>query len=160
MKKLRFENNTLENIKEQAGKTYPNECCGVLLGSWSENGKTVQKVIPTQNIVKQDEKDKSFRISPLELYKLERIAEEEALEVLGFYHSHPEYEAVLSKEDILHMIPEYSYPIISVKKQTFFEKRYEIRSFTKSFEQKEEIILEEEIECRSSYIYQQHFELL
>lgn len=149
---MRFENNTLENMKEQVDKAYPNECCGVLLGLLSDNEKIVHKIIPTQNIAKQDVRDKSFRISPFELYKIECNAEKEALEVLGFYHSHPEYEAVLSKEDVLHMIPGYSYPIISVKKQTSSEKRYEIRSYTRSFEQKEEIILEEEIECRLSYI--------
>lgn len=139
-------------MKEQAGKSYPNECCGVLLGNWSDHGKVVHKIIPTQNVAKRDARDKSFMISPLELYKIECNAEKEALEVLGFYHSHPEHEAVLSKEDVLHMIPGYSYPIISVKKQTSSKKRYEIRSYTRSLEQKEEIILEEEIECRSLYI--------
>lgn len=146
---LIFVNNTIEIIIEQAIREYPNECCGVLLGNWHEDVKKVYKVIPMQNQANEQVRNRSFLISPLELFKAEKEAEKESLEVLGFYHSHPKNEAIASQADIACMLPEYSYPIISVKEKTEQEKNYEMRSFIKVKQQKNiNKVVEEEIQCK------------
>lgn len=64
----------------------------------------------------------------MEVVKAELLAEEEGFEIVGFYHSHPDYEAVVSKADKLYMIEGYSYPVISVKNG----KCVKVKSFEKT----------------------------
>jgi proteasome lid subunit RPN8/RPN11 len=44
----------------------------------------------------------------------ERRAREAALELLGFYHSHPDHPARPSQYDLDHAWPSFSYVIVSV----------------------------------------------
>lgn len=55
-----------------------------------------------------------FEADPLFLYQVEREIEGSGLEIVGFYHSHPDYEAVPSREDAENMVPGLVYVIISV----------------------------------------------
>lgn len=48
-------------------------------------------------------------------YKVDVAAEQERLEIVGFYHSHLNSDAVVSEEDILYMIAGFSYPIVSLQ---------------------------------------------
>jgi proteasome lid subunit RPN8/RPN11 len=54
-------------------------------------------------------------MEPDELLQAERLAEEQGLEVLGFYHSHPDHPATPSGYDLKHAWPFYSYLIVAVK---------------------------------------------
>lgn len=120
-------NDTLEAICSHSQREYPKECCGILLGTRESNKRTVVQIVPVKNMAKEGQNTTHFYINPLELVQTERLAEEEGLEIVGFYHSHPDYEAVASKLDCLHMIAGYSYPILSV-----IDGRCEkVNSFTK-----------------------------
>ena len=66
-------------------------------------------------MAEEERRGEYFLIDPLEIAKSELLAEKERLELIGFYHSHPDHEAVASKEDALHMIRGCSYVILSVK---------------------------------------------
>ena len=105
----------MKKICSHAQNEYPKECCGILLGQRMREQRIAYKVIQTKNMTESHQNTTHFSMDPLELLKVESIAEEEKLEIVGFYHSHPDYEAVVSNADMLHMIQEYSYPIISVK---------------------------------------------
>ena len=105
---LIFKSDISEMLISHAEAEYPRECCGILLGECRDGRKTVLKIIQTENAASGAA---HFRIDPLAVAKAER----EPFEILGFYHSHPDCEAIPSKEDILHMIEGYSYPIISVR---------------------------------------------
>lgn len=109
---LIFQKNSMEEIFSHAQKEYPGECCGILLGRSSSCQRIVCKILQTVNTAKDSV---HFQISPSDLVKAEWMAEEEGLEIIGFYHSHPDYEASVSKTDIQHMIAGYSYPIVSVR---------------------------------------------
>ena len=117
-----------EMLISHAKAEYPRECCGILLGECKDGRKTVLKIIQTENAASGAA---HFRIDPLAVAKAER----EPLEILGFYHSHPDCEAIPSKEDILHMIEGYSYPIISVRNG----KCADISSFARISQTSEEI---------------------
>lgn len=111
-----FRDDTLERIYAHAKHDYPKECCGILLGKRLGGQRIACRIIQTQNMRGEDDTTTHFRINPLEIVRGEREAEVDGLELIGFYHSHPDHEAVASQEDILHMIVGHSYPIVSVKK--------------------------------------------
>jgi proteasome lid subunit RPN8/RPN11 len=95
---------------------YPHECCGLLLGSFAQDGaKTVTQTYPISNAREEQAKRNRFLITPAELIRGEKYATENHLEIVGFYHSHPDHPAVPSGYDLDHAWPVYSYVIVSVK---------------------------------------------
>lgn len=97
---------------------YPYECCGLLIGRFdSVDEKVVFETYPISNAREESAKRNRFLIQPEELMKGERYARTRDLEVVGFYHSHPESPAVPSQYDLEHAWPTYSYIIVSVIKE-------------------------------------------
>ena len=105
----------LNEIREHGVRDYPYECCGLLLGRFAEDGKTVHETYPISNAREESAKRNRFLITPEELMKGERYARSRDLEVVGFYHSHPDSPAVPSKYDLEHAWPMYSYIIVSTR---------------------------------------------
>ncbi len=103
----------LNQIREHGVRDYPYECCGLLLGRYRENGKVVTETYPISNAREESAKRNRFLITPEELMRGERYAREHDLEVVGFYHSHPDSPAVPSNYDLEHAWPTYSYIIVS-----------------------------------------------
>jgi proteasome lid subunit RPN8/RPN11 len=103
----------LNEIREHGVRDYPYECCGLLLGSYGPTGKTVSETYPISNAREESAKRNRFLILPEELMRGERYAREHDLEVVGFYHSHPDSPAVPSQYDLEHAWPTYSYIIVS-----------------------------------------------
>lgn len=103
----------LTEIREHGVRDYPYECCGLLLGRFTEDGKTVKETYPISNAREESAKRNRFLITPEELMKGERYARSRDLEVVGFYHSHPDCPAVPSRYDLDHAWPTYSYIIVS-----------------------------------------------
>ena len=109
----------LEEIRQHGVRDYPYECCGLLLGRFAENGrKVVTETYPISNAREESAKRNRFLIEPEELMRGEKYARAKALEVVGFYHSHPDSPAVPSQYDLEHAWPTYSYIIVSVNKET------------------------------------------
>ena len=104
---------SLNEIREHGVKDYPYECCGLLLGRFTEEGKTVKQPYPISNAREESAKRNRFLIEPEELMRGERFAREHNLDVVGFYHSHPDSPAVPSQYDLEHAWPTYSYIIVS-----------------------------------------------
>jgi len=108
---------TTKQITMAAEQAYPHECCGILLGR-NENGRVV--IVNSREAANQTAKEKSarhFEIDPLFLYQVEREIEGSNLEIVGFYHSHPDCKAVPSQQDLECMIPGLIYAILSVTKE-------------------------------------------
>jgi proteasome lid subunit RPN8/RPN11 len=103
----------LTEIREHGIRDYPYECCGLLLGRFRADGKFVTETYPISNAREESAKRNRFLITPEELMKGERYARQHDLEVVGFYHSHPDSPAVPSQYDLEHAWPTYSYIIIS-----------------------------------------------
>jgi proteasome lid subunit RPN8/RPN11 len=105
----------LAEISAHGEQDYPYECCGLLIGRFQPDGvKLVIETYPISNAREETAKRNRFLIQPEELMKGERYAREKDLEVVGFYHSHPESPAVPSQYDLEHAWPTYSYIIVSV----------------------------------------------
>lgn len=105
----------LNEIREHGVRDYPYECCGLLLGRYTENGKLVRETYPISNAREESAKRNRFLIMPEELMRGERYAASRDLEVVGFYHSHPDSPAVPSNYDLEHAWPTYSYIIVSTR---------------------------------------------
>jgi proteasome lid subunit RPN8/RPN11 len=105
----------LKQICEHGQRDYPHECCGLMLGKFVGNGdKTVSEIYPISNAREEEHKRNRFLIRPEEFLHGERYANELELDVVGFYHSHPDCEAKPSAYDLDHAWPTYSYIIVSV----------------------------------------------
>lgn len=107
--------NQLEEIRAHGVRDYPYECCGLLLGHFRDDGKVVSETYPISNAREESAKRNRFLITPEELMRGERYARGKDLEVVGFYHSHPDSPAVPSQYDLEHAWPTYSYIIVSTR---------------------------------------------
>lgn len=103
----------LDQIRAHGVRDYPYECCGLLLGRYEADGKVVRETYPISNAREESAKRNRFLIQPEEVMRGERYAREHDLEVVGFYHSHPDSPARPSQYDLEHAWPTYSYIIVS-----------------------------------------------
>jgi len=104
-----------KNIKAAGEATYPNECCGIILGEISEDGtKNAKRTEKIDNSSENNEQYHRFLITPEDMFKAEKIARAAKMEIIGFYHSHPDHPSMPSGYDRDHALPFYSYVIISV----------------------------------------------
>jgi proteasome lid subunit RPN8/RPN11 len=105
-----------EFIRIDAQTVYPNECCGVLIGEINDSGvKTVKHVQTIRNSREDEEQYHRFLITPQDMLQVEQAARVMKLDVIGFYHSHPDHPSAPSGYDKDHALPFYSYVIVSVK---------------------------------------------
>jgi proteasome lid subunit RPN8/RPN11 len=110
---IQIANEQLKEIREHGVRDHPYECCGLLLGRFTPDAKVVTETYPISNAREESAKRNRFLIEPEELMRGERYARSRDLEVVGFYHSHPDCPAVPSQYDLEHAWPTYSYIIVS-----------------------------------------------
>jgi proteasome lid subunit RPN8/RPN11 len=100
------------SIRAHAEHTYPQECCGLMLGKSDPTGKTVTEVKATKN--GSENPDRQYEIPPEEMLAAMKYARSHNLEIIGIYHSHPDHPAIPSERDLAAAWSQYSYAIISV----------------------------------------------
>ena len=123
---LRISAKLAEEIQAHGARTYPHECCGALLGrdqarcEGTASSGDVQ--LPVREIValfplrnrRDDSPRNRFSLTPEDVRAAEKAGQEKGLEVVGWYHSHPDHPAAPSQYDRDHAWPWYSYVIVSV----------------------------------------------
>ncbi len=97
-------------IREHGQQTYPNECCGALIG---RDGR-VTAVYGLPNTTEEGPR-RRFLVRPQDYREAEKQASAGGGELLGFYHSHPDHPARPSQYDLDHAWPFFSYVIVSVR---------------------------------------------
>jgi len=103
-----------QEIRDHGAKDYPHECCGAMLGTDDgEAGREVRVLFPLINR-RDDSPRNRFSITPEDFRAAERAAADRGLDLLGWYHSHPDHPARPSEFDREHAWPWYSYVIVSV----------------------------------------------
>jgi proteasome lid subunit RPN8/RPN11 len=85
-------------LRAHGEETYPHECCGVLLGKSTPTGNTVHTTVRAGN-TRTDSAHNRYNIAPIELVKIQREARKLGLDIVGFYHSHPDHPAQWSSTD-------------------------------------------------------------
>jgi proteasome lid subunit RPN8/RPN11 len=97
---LRIQKTILDQLREHGEQTYPHECCGVLVGEFDElANKTVQSAVACGN-TRTDSPQNRYHISPSELIRIQREAALAGHDIVGFYHSHPDWPAKWSSTDL------------------------------------------------------------
>ena len=109
----------LEEIAKHAEEAYPEEACGFLL---SKKGEELVVATRRATNLKSGTRDR-FEIPPKEIYEAERWAESNGMELVGFYHSHPDWPARPSRADAEWAWEGYLYLIISVREGRFSKAR-------------------------------------
>lgn len=101
-------------IDQHAEATYPDECCGVMLGRQTDGKRVIEQLIEIENQWDEKERRRRFLITPQQYMRAEKQAREAGLDLLGFYHSHPDAPARPSEFDREYAWPFYSYLIAGV----------------------------------------------
>ncbi|HEY1464599.1 MAG TPA: M67 family metallopeptidase [Terriglobales bacterium] len=115
---LKIGKSLYEAIRKHGEETYPNECCGVLLGQMDDDGRTVTSTERAGN-TRTDSAHNRYHIDPKDLIRIQRVGRERGEDIIGFYHSHPDHPARWSQTDFAeaHWYG-CSYVITSVEKGT------------------------------------------
>ena len=95
---MRISKEDYDALRAHGEETYPNECCGVLLGKNEAGGNRVKLIVRAGN-TRTDSAHNRYNIAPIELVKIQRQARGLGYDIVGFYHSHPDHPAQWSKTD-------------------------------------------------------------
>lgn len=96
-------------IRAHGRETYPHECCGAMLG----RDGVVTEACALPNTTEEGPR-RRFLVRPADYRAAEDRASRQGVELLGFYHSHPDHPARPSQYDLDHAWPVFSYVILSV----------------------------------------------
>lgn len=91
--KLQVSSAVIDQLRDEAVRAFPRECCGILAGT----DRRIDEVIPARNV--HPEPLMHFEIDPRALIDAHRSAREGGPQVLGYYHSHPAGSAEPSATD-------------------------------------------------------------
>ena len=114
MSVLRIREELSGRIRAHGAETYPHECCGALLGSDGDGTREIAEIVPLTN-QRNDSPRNRFSITPEDVRDADAAARKAGLDLIGWYHSHPDAPARPSEFDREHAWPWYSYIIVSVQ---------------------------------------------
>jgi proteasome lid subunit RPN8/RPN11 len=86
-----------ETLRAHGEETYPDECCGIMLGHTGESNQVVE--LMRAGNTRTDSAHNRYHIAPQELIKAQREGRKKGLDIVGFYHSHPDHPAQWSSTD-------------------------------------------------------------
>ena len=107
-----------KTIRSHGEETFPNECCGFILGKIDGDDRNVVELMRADNDREDEAQYNRFLITPDAYMRGEKEARKKKLDVVGFYHSHPNAPARPSQYDLDHAWPFYSYVIVSIMDQS------------------------------------------
>lgn len=107
---LALHDDVREAIERHGREAYPNECCGALYGR--DGVVTAVHALPNTT---DEGPRRRFLVRPEDYREAERRAGALGVDLIGFYHSHPDHPARPSQYDLDHAWPFFSYVIVSVR---------------------------------------------
>lgn len=96
---LKIPQSELDALRRHGEQTYPHECCGVLLGRIAGDTRIAERAIACANTQAERGHDR-YHIDPRDLVRLQRAGRAQGLDLVGFYHSHPDWPARWSATDL------------------------------------------------------------
>ena len=132
-------------IRWEAERSYPQECCGIILGSAADEARTVSLTLTCENM-RSDAASNRYSIDPGRVIAALKLARSRSESIIGFYHSHPDHPPQYSSTDLLEAHwSDCSYVITSV----FKGKAQATRSFVLLGSEEQKGFQEEPIELLS-----------
>ncbi len=101
-----------------AEQTYPDECCGAMLGRIEGDRKRVFEAVPLEN-ASAGERQRHYELRPEDLIAAEKSARARGLDLIGIFHSHPDCDAYFSETDLRNSCPWFSFVVLSIKSGKF-----------------------------------------
>lgn len=121
---ITFASSVLESVRNEGEQGYPQECCGLLAGKKEANSFLVYAIVPMENRMASDILDR-YLIDPKERSCAEEKIFSDSMELVGFYHSHPDHDPYFSQTDLENseeyqfgtpwLPPTYCYLVISIR---------------------------------------------
>ncbi len=121
-----------------ARETYPNECCGAMLGSIDGDRKTVLESMRLDNAFEGAQAAR-YELRPQDLLAADHAARSRKMDLIGIYHSHPDCDAYFSTTDLKNSCPWYSFVVLSIQKGDFHHANSWLPNFDQSAAEKEEL---------------------
>ena|SRR5579884_4069971 len=115
---IEIEKTAWETMVDHAQSTFPDECCGAMLGRVDGDSKTVTVAVPIENSFRGAQGDR-YEIRPEDLLEADKAARARGLDLVGIFHSHPDCDAYFSETDLKNSCPWYSFVVLSVKNGRF-----------------------------------------
>ena len=121
-----------------AKASYPNECCGAMLGTTDGETKIVSESIALRNAF-EGAQTARYELRPEDLLAADKAARERKMDLIGIYHSHPDCDAYFSKTDLQNSCPWYSFVVLSIQKGEFHHANSWLPNFDQTEAAKEEL---------------------
>lgn len=122
-----------------ARATYPNECCGAMLGRIDGDRKEVLAAMRLANASAGSQRER-YELRPEDLLAADKEARRQGLDLIGIYHSHPDCDAYFSKTDLENSCPWYSFIVLSIQKGEFHHANSWLPNAEQTQAEKEELI--------------------
>ncbi len=136
---IRIDSEPWAEMVAHARETYPNECCGAMLGSTDGEQKAVRVAIRLRNAFEGAQAAR-YELRPEDLLAADKAARERNMDLIGIYHSHPDCDAYFSKTDLQNSCPWYSFVVLSIQKGEFHHANSWLPNVDQTEAAKEELI--------------------
>jgi proteasome lid subunit RPN8/RPN11 len=119
---MKIAREALDAIRAHGAEGYPEEICGFLIGR--RDDRVITRTRRARNIVGEagaewnfgsDRRRDRYQIDPRDQFDVDKELRDTEFDVIGYYHSHPDHEAIASKTDADRSYAGYVYVIVSVK---------------------------------------------
>jgi proteasome lid subunit RPN8/RPN11 len=135
---IRIESQPWQEMVSHARQTYPDECCGAMLGAIDGGAKTVRVAMPLENAFAGAQAAR-YELRPEDLLAADRAARQRNMELIGIYHSHPDCDAYFSATDLKNSCPWYSFVVLSIRGGEFNHANSWLPNFEQTEAAKEEL---------------------
>lgn len=119
---IEIEKPAWDAMVSHAERTFPDECCGAMLGRTQNGKKIVTTALPIDNSY-AGEKGARYELRPEDLLTADKQARANGLDLIGIFHSHPDCDAYFSETDLKNSCPWYSFVVLSVREGKFDHAR-------------------------------------
>jgi proteasome lid subunit RPN8/RPN11 len=136
---IEIEQQPWRDMVRHAESTYPNECCGAMLGRTENGKKVVTRSVPLANSF-SGEQGERYELRPEDLLEADKAARAQNLDLVGIFHSHPDCDAYFSETDLKNSCPWFSFVVLSIKKGKLDHANSFLPDFDQTKADKEELI--------------------
>ncbi len=136
---IRVASEPWQEMIAHARSTYPNECCGAMLGRVDGEAKEVLAAMKLENSSAGSQAAR-YELRPADLLAADKEARRQGMDLVGIYHSHPDCDAYFSKTDLENSCPWYSFIVLSIQKGEFDHANSWLPNAEQTKAEKEELI--------------------
>ena len=135
---IEIEKTAWSAMVEHAQSTFPNECCGAMLGRVDGDNKLVSLAVPIENAY-EGAQGARYEIKPEDLLAADREARAHGMDLVGIFHSHPDCDAYFSETDLKNSCPWYSFVVLSIQNARFHHANSWLPDAEQTHAEKEEL---------------------